>query len=66
MGDWVQRNGDRNRSFLSRVWSFMEMLDHSSLDDGNIDSMLVVPPCRTPCFSQHGGGGYDNKGRRFF
>ena len=54
------------KAFLSRVRSFMEMLDHSSLDDGNIDSMLVVPPCRTPCFSQHGGESYDNKGRRFF
>ena len=41
----------------------MEMLDQSSLDDRNIDSMLVVPPCRTPCFSQHGGGGYNNKGK---
>ena len=51
MGDWVQRNGDRNRSFLSRVWSSIEMLDHPSLDDGNIDSMLVVPPCRTPIAS---------------
>ena len=48
-------------AFLSRVRSLMEILDHSSLDDGNIDSMLVVPPCQTPCFSQHGGGGKDNK-----
>ena len=50
-------------AFLSRVWPFMEMLDQSSLDDRNIDSMLVVPPCRTPRFSQHGGGGYNDKGK---
>ncbi|CAH3171348.1 unnamed protein product, partial [Porites lobata] len=40
-------------AFLSRVRPFMEMLDQSSLDDRNIDSMLVVLPCRTPRFSQH-------------
>ena len=50
-------------AFLSRVRPFMEMLDQSSLDDRNIDSILVVPPCRTPCFSQHGGGGYNDKGK---
>ena len=50
-------------AFLSRVRPFMEMLDQSSLDDRNIDSMLVVLPCRTPRFSQHGGGGYNDKGK---